>query len=389
MTRTIVIFSTYAPSEEFGGPARIFHMRRVIERRGHRVSHVVIDTDGVRGATTANDLRITASTRTRPIDHLYTDVELGATVGADQHQVDKVVAYLRRQRADLVILEQPFLVPVVRRALAQVPIPVLYSCQNVEYQLRKDLEQFSPMRTRSPLRYEEVRALEIEAVAMSAAVTSICTSDQTRLQLDFGVESVVVPNGSTVAEARLDLQYQRDHAYFAFAGSSYWPNTEGFADIATPSLAFLPPNVRIEICGSVCKALLDHRRLLNHSDINLARMSMNGFVPMNELIGLMVNSIAVLVPVFLGEGSNLKSADALACGAPVIMTRRATHGYEDVLAIDDEGVTVVDTPAEFRAAMKLAVATGRPSGLVGAKRRQMLAWSNRLQPLATLIETLG
>ena len=46
---TIAIVATFAPSESFGGPARIFHMRRVLEAAG-ATSVVAYVTHGVLSA---------------------------------------------------------------------------------------------------------------------------------------------------------------------------------------------------------------------------------------------------------------------------------------------------------------------------------------------------
>jgi glycosyltransferase involved in cell wall biosynthesis len=92
------------------------------------------------------------------------------------------------------------------------------------------------------------------------------------------------------------------------------------------------------------------------------------------------------VPVFVGEGSNLKSADALACGSPVIMTRRATRGYEEVIDADPTGVTVVDDARQFRHAMSAALNGDKLDQLpVGIARHRSLTWSARLQPLVSVV----
>jgi hypothetical protein len=105
-----------------------------------------------------------------------------------------------------------------------------------------------------------------------------------------------------------------------------------------------------------------------------------------ELVEMLSSSIAVLVPVFLGEGSNLKTADALASGAPVIMTSRSAHGYEDVLELDDEAVTIVDTPGEFRHAMKRQLESAGPDHRVGLRRREALSWTRRLADLPAVVD---
>jgi UDP-N-acetylglucosamine:LPS N-acetylglucosamine transferase len=50
-----------------------------------------------------------------------------------------VIDHLVKHRVDLIILEQPFLVGIVKIAADRLRVPVIYSCQNVEYRLRRDL----------------------------------------------------------------------------------------------------------------------------------------------------------------------------------------------------------------------------------------------------------
>jgi glycosyltransferase involved in cell wall biosynthesis len=391
MTR-IAMFTTYAPSEGFGGPARAYHQRRVLESAGHDVTHVVIQATPDRGSLRGGDI---AELVERPyraaIDHIYNDVDLARRAAADPRLVDRLTVRLRSVGVGAIILEQPFLVEVVEQIAGDLAVPVLYSCQNIEYRLRKDLERFQPDPTRSADRSEQVRDLERRAVDLSTEITTICPTDRDQLLAEFGRPSTLVPNGSLIADLPLPVRSLegRSGARFAFAGSAYWPNVEGFAEIATPSLAFLPPTCRIDVAGTVGTEILRNASILRHQSANASRMTVHGFVSMPRLVGLMVNADAVIVPVFVGEGSNLKSADALAAGAPVIMTTRAVRGYEDVVAADGDDVTVVDSTAAFREAMTEAVRQRDSAEPVGLRRRELLSWTNRLQPLVDVVHRLG
>jgi hypothetical protein len=388
----IAMFTTYAPSEGFGGPARAYHQRRVLEAAGHNVTHVVIQATPDRGSLRSGDM---AELVERPyrasIDHIYNDVDLAERASADVRLIGRITSRLNAIGVQAIILEQPFLVDVVEPIAAALAVPVLYSCQNIEYRLRMDLERFQPDPTRSADRSEQVRDLERRAVELSAEITTICPTDRDQLLAEFGRSSTLVPNGSLIADLPLPGRSLegRSGARFAFAGSAYWPNVEGFAEIAAPSLAFLPPTCRIDVAGTVGSEILRNRSILRHQSANASRMTVHGFVSMPRLVGLMVNANAVIVPVFVGEGSNLKSADALAAGSPVIMTTRAVRGYEDVVAADGHDVTVVDSAAAFREAMTEAITPRGPAEPVGLQRRELLSWTNRLQPLVDAVDRLG
>lgn len=386
--KSVAIVSTYAPSEQFGGPARIFHLRRLLERYGYRVTHVIVDSAPSRGDIRKTDLHLTVRTDRATFDPMYDDLALGDKARSSA-TVDAVVRHLREHHVSLIVMEQPFLSEMVRDVVAVEPIPVIYSSANIEYRLRRELERFAPNRARTPESNRRIRDLEQLSVDLGAAVTAICPTDAELLTQEYGVGSVtVVPNGSVAAEGALAALRPRQRRYFAFAGSAYWPNTEGLADVATPSLAFLPPDVRLEVAGSVCGPLSEHPQINLHHGVNFGRLSLNGFLPMRELIDLMYHSLAVLVPITIGQGSNLKTADALASGAPVILTERAVRGYEDVLDADSEGVTVVESITEFRAAMRAAVEAPTRTSPVGVPRRQMLTWDQRLQPFLELVTSL-
>lgn len=384
---TVAMFTTYAPSEGFGGPARALHQRYVLEAAGYPTVHVVLQARHQTGSLRPVDFaRVVDRPHRAPIDHIYHDVDLGLRAVSDRRLVDELIAHLRAAGTTVIVLEQPFLLDVAEAAATALSVPIVYSCQNIEHALRRDLERFQPDWRRRTDRADEVRRIEARAVAMSSAVTSICLTDQIALREHFGVDSTIVPNGTMIADAVHEIRaVDGDQPVdFVFAGSSYWPNIEGFAEIATPSLAFLPPTTRIHVVGSVGAQLLVAPAIDRHQSVNVSRMVVRGFLEMPQLVATMRAARAVLVPVFVGEGSNLKSADALASGRPVIMTERATRGYEDVLARDPEGVTVVANAADFRRAMLGHL--GQPgTASVGAERARLLSWDLRLQPLVGVI----
>ena len=97
----------------------------------------------------------------------------------------------------------------------------------------------------------------------------------------------------------------------------------------------------------------------------------------------------MIVPVFVGEGSNLKSADALACGTPVIMTSPCGARLRRRPAVDGDDVTVVDSASAFREAMTEAIRQRDPAEPVGRRRRELLSWTSRLQPLVDVVNRLG
>jgi glycosyltransferase involved in cell wall biosynthesis len=388
---TIAIAATFPPSESFGGPARIHHMGSALRAAGHQVIYIVISSQHLSHRLGPNDLvRVVERPFRAEVDHIYGDVDLARRAAHDRSVGVAVAEHLARTDARAVILEHPFLIDSIGPVCASLGLPLVYSCANIEHRLLHDLERFMFDWRRPTDRFEEVRALETRAIEAAAIVTTICPTDQAVLKSEFGADSVLVPNGSILAEClpatTRSTRRAGEPVDFAVAGSAYWPNVEGLSLIAQPSLAFLPPTSRIHVAGSMSRELLKLRSIERRYATNSSRLALRGFLETDELVATFQAARAILVPVFTGEGSNLKAADALASGRPVIMTARAVNGYEDILELDDEGVTVTADADEFRAAM-LATVTRERSPDVGARRRAALAWNTRTAPLVTAVKT--
>ncbi len=86
---------------------------------------------------------------------------------------------------------------------------------------------------------------------------------------------------------------------------------------------------------------------------------------------------ALIVPVRLGAGSKLKTADALASGRAVISTSHGIEGYKPLVSLAlGRGVYVADSPSEFRALILRALREGLPGcdhSVRAALRQQRLA----------------
>jgi hypothetical protein len=295
------MFSTYAPSEGFGGPARIFHARNVLESDGHTVIHVVIQANHAPGDARRSDIvRLVERPHGAPVDHIYADLALARRAAADVRLHESLITKLGSQGVELIVLEQPFLVDVVERVSSRLGVPVVYSCHNIEYRLLRELERFQPDWKRSKLCSSHVRELEAKAVELSVSVTTLAEADRQLLSDEFGRDSTVVPNGSTLADG--PVRRWGEQGDFAFVGSAYWPNVDGFARIATPSLAFLPPTTRIHVAGSASHEILRNKAIDRRHSVNASRLTLHGFVDSDTLARLLGSANAVIVPVFIGEG---------------------------------------------------------------------------------------
>ena len=389
MTRRprVVTFSTYAPSPRYGGPARLHWLRVVLSEGGFDTCSVVVNTVPEATQIGPEDLRV------RPVagpelvhDPLFEDVLVGQRAATQPQIVSAVRFYLDNHRPDIIWLEQPWLLPLVELAVGPSSrVQLVYSSQNVEHKLKRvlqDIHSPGPLTDRTLVR--TVREVEAAAIGAAAVVFSICEADRKELRSEFGKDSIVLPNGSSIGASSPDpgsrfasLFNESGRRLFGFAASSYLPNLAGLSLVATPSLAFLPPTARIALAGSISDAAHQYLPIVRHYSLNVHRLVRFGFLNPVDFTQFSLHVPCTIVPIFHGGGSNLKTADALASGTEVIASTESLVGYEDVMAEDPTGVTVVDGAAAFREAM-LDVLSRRPRARMTTRRSRDLSWTSRL-----------
>ena len=385
----VAMFSTYAPSPLSGGSARLHWTRAVLEQAGSVVSNIVVNAHTDRAKVGAGDLHVTPQFDTGDAtDYMYEELRLGELSAHDERLLSRVHKHINEFRPDILWLEQPFLFPVVERLAVGSSARLVYSSQNVEYALKIELEVLLG-RPRTALLSSLINAVfhvESKAIAAAALVFSICGPDQQRYLDEFSTDSVLLPNGTIVAESSYNssskfavLFGDPHHQFFAVAGSNYLPNTKGLELICQPSLAFLPPDARIAVAGSMSGSALDQMIEGDHRAVNSHRLARFGFLEARDFIQFSLAAPCTILPIFHGGGSNLKTADALAGGGAVIATRKALVGYEDVVSEYPDGITVVDSPLGFRDAMRSVVNSAR-TGRHPTDRARHLSWAARLSP---------
>jgi glycosyltransferase involved in cell wall biosynthesis len=97
---------------------------------------------------------------------------------------------------------------------------------------------------------------------------------------------------------------------------------------------------------------------LSHRSVNRARLVPCGFQDVEQLDALLEYANAVLLPITIGEGSNLKTAEALVSTLPIVATTKAFRGFEHFG--NSPGVYIADTADEFQAVTRSLMSNLRP-----------------------------
>ena len=175
-----------------------------------------------------------------------------------------------------------------------------------------------------------------------------------------------------------------DHVenYALFVGSAHRPNVTGFLDTLGSRLGYLPENSEIFLAGgvgqSIRNTLMSEDRIYGEFFWNRARDW--GQVSNSMLTTLIDRANCILLPITSGGGSNLKTAEAILSGRPIVATQHAFRGFEGFT--DLPHVYVCDSVESFQSTVTRLVSEGYiPTDTENTERRQSVVWENCLAQL--------
>lgn len=396
MTRVVQLTTYPLRQPRHGGQLRCAAIRSCYRAAGVEVTTIaVMHEDTHRGGREAGDIALAADLpQWNAALERFIDLHAGDVLAADEQAFSSLAARLGSMQPDVIQLEQPWLYPAVRRWLQErapaVRPRLVYSSQNIEWKLKRDE---MPKGSVDPHAYlaevARVQALERE-LARSADLVVACTVEEEmelRSMAGSGAPGrfVTAPNAIapfTPEPARIRAMKERHglDRYPLFIGSAHPPNVDGFWRMLAPSLAFMRPGERIVVAGGVGHLLRQHRGYAEWSGINEPRLLVLGEVERADLDALLGGAAVVILPITTGGGSNLKTAEAIYSGRPVLATPHALRGYGD--AARWPTIRVAGDADAFRRALR-ALLDAAPGALPAGYDaiRSQVTWEVALAPL--------
>lgn len=227
--------------------------------------------------------------------------------------------------SDYLVASHPYLFHLIKPYVGAKKI--IYDSHNVEYELKKSM--FPNNRTARKL-LRDLFALEKEACQSSDFVFACSTDDINKLKDLYGIDDSkisLVPNGvdldsnpftsfndRLVRKKELGLEMEQT---VVFIGSWHKPNLEAVEEI----IKFAPtlPDVKFIIMGGQCLAFKERKVANNIVFAGMVKESLKRFI--YSIADIAIN------PMITGSGTNLKVAEYMANGVPVISTLIGTRGY--------------------------------------------------------------
>jgi glycosyltransferase involved in cell wall biosynthesis len=272
---------------------------------------------------------------------------------------------------DVLVIEYAQLAPLIRNVHA--PLTVL-SMQNVESDLIASMARSSRVPTRALLLAEAatVRRLERRLLRLADVVSVVSETDRARLPQTRG-RVIVCPNGQEHPEL---LPWRSNEPTAVFVAQLGWkPNVDGALWLGRkvwPLVRAVRPEARLLLVGrQPAPAVRD----LAGPDVEVT-----GTVP--DVQPFLARARCTVAPLSAGGGSRLKILESLAAGRPVVSTRVAAEGLDDVVA---HGIVIADDPRSFADAIIALLDDANLAERVGKDGHNRVAkhytWDKTLAPL--------
>ncbi len=378
-----------------GGQIRCHHIVEILKKNGHEVNSVAIygEQDYQEAGPLDFTYDLNSSIFNKEYPWLY-DYYSGVYLYKNVTAYKKLQKIINGYNPDVILVEQPWLFKAALKA-KKGKCKLIYSSQNVEWRLKERMFQREHAKHQkySDL-LKDIKAVEMEAVQKADYIVACTNADAEYYKLavnDARKGNVIVAgngvepftcNNERVEEWRKFLERKTA----VFVSSAHIPNAQGFWDMMAPGLTFLKPNEKILVLGGVASILMSMQGFNEFSDLNKNRLNMAGFREKTELQALIRASHVIMLPITEGEGSNLKTAEALESGCYIVATSKAFRGYENALLLPH--VFIHDNAEDFRKRVRLLLDFSAPSPGTPIEIKSKYYWNSQLKGMVDLMDTI-
>lgn len=255
----------------------------------------------------------------------------------------KVELYLERI-PDVVIFDHPWLWNEAKKIKKMFPnCKIVHSSQNIEWELKQDLLAKLDKDVSGKV-ISLVKELEIEIAKEVDLVLCVTESDKDWFVANGATNVIAANNGTTIKIAQVESGVK----YALTVGSGHPPNVAGSKKYLNDAVKWLPENSDLMFVGGMCDGLRGALGEERDDNKNSTIRFLGGRT--NEELAKLIQSASVIVlPIPYGGGSNLKTAEALVSGRPIVGTTVSFRGFKEFM--DADNVIVTDDVEEFHNAV--------------------------------------
>jgi len=234
----------------------------------------------------------------------------------------------------------------------------------------------------------DIAEIEQEAAAECDLIVTVSVGDAEEFR-KIGAKNVcVAPNGVNsaqhLASSSISAYLPSSLPYALFVSSAHPPNAFGIVNLASEVSGHPLRHGDIVVCGKV-GALMRAAPQFGKAARVLGRCRFLGWVDDAVLGRLYEDARVVILPKLYSGGSNLKTAEALVSGRPIVATRLAFEGFEPW--IDLPNIAIADDPDEFWTLADHYLSRDKVEPFRPPNAVEGLLWKNGLQPMIHAAES--
>jgi hypothetical protein len=263
-----------------------------------------------------------------------------------------VAAKVQAYAPDVLLIEQPFLWPLAQRLLGdgtvQPDVKIIYSSHNVEVEMKRKIYAQAFLPETAGQFTEYVDAIEKEVISHAHAALAVSRNDAAYISEVAPDISVRVFGNGHMRPSNNDqdekwCQLFAGHEFnWVFVGSWHPPNMNGTRALLEAMPKCLDSKrFALWILGSAGKGLLSND---SFCVADYPYLKIMGPVLEDDIDAAILNSSGVVLPIWEGGGSNLKTAQALLSGKSIVGSNFSFRGFETYM--DEDGVFLGETPDE-------------------------------------------
>lgn len=351
MKKKIYIFAPYPLSEIFGGQIRSRQMFNFYAKIGD-VSGAFLDSKY--GADTNQ-------TFTKKHNLFLIDTKIKNQTGfhGGQHLVpkfiyddksiwDNLIKHIKNFNPDIIVFEELWLTgllnyPKFKEILNNKKI--IYDSHNLEHEMVYKLTNNQEYRNIN---------LELEAsIAKNADLIIACSKQEFEFFSKHkkpDADVVLIENGAFLYKPKEHTTLVTDQLnhglFFTFISSAHTPNVDSLNELPTLLPLFIPENSKLLICGSIAHQFYQKLNGMPSKKIWHSKVHYLSDLTRDEVMSIYELSRVIILPIIYGDGTNIKTAEALLSKCHIIATKKAFRGYEKFE--NCEGVTIVKNLDEMR-----------------------------------------
>ncbi len=296
---------------------------------------------------------------------------------------------------DVIHVELPWLFDFAlryRKMIGKKEIKIIYGSENIEHKLKYALLRPHLPEIDAAGASDQALQCELSAIKNADAICCVSQQDLEWTKQFTAARCVVASNGVnqrevTVAGIQSASRITDNKKFALYCASGYPPNVTGFFDIFGAGLGSIAPDQLLVVAGSAGPSIQSHRLASRIAGIT-SKLRVVGEVDEPTLQGLLNAAHVIVLPITQGEGTNLKTAEALWAKKYIVATTKAMRGFEPFTRA--QGLFVNDRPSDFLQSLQTAMSAAPCDKKVQeSPSREAVLWEHTLRSLPDLLKLPG